>query len=153
MSIAPLDLHFKMLPINHVQRTEHPMGNWAVKEAGWSIDRRAQRHFRTVGCNISTRHIDESRTRARSMQQRSCLPALGGSRTDGSRTATKKELEETWKARCEYQQQTCAVVNDSQLSVAVRTIWARGLRTKENLTRAESTVATLLRTGHFGLND
>jgi hypothetical protein len=45
------------------------------------------------------------------------------------------------------------MTNDNKLSAAARATWARGLRTKENLTRAESTVATLLRTEHIGLND
>ena len=68
--------------------------------------------------------------------------------------AVKRELEETWKARwTRYQQQAREGANDSKLSAAVRTMWTRGLRTKENLTRAESTVATLLRTEHIGLND
>lgn len=42
--------------------------------------------------------------------------------------------------------------NDSRLSVAACATWSRGLRTK-NLTRTESTVATLLLTEHIGLND
>lgn len=68
--------------------------------------------------------------------------------------ALKRELEETWKARwTRYQQQAREGANDSKLSAVVRTTWTRGLRTKENLTRAESTVATLLRTEHIGLND
>lgn len=45
------------------------------------------------------------------------------------------------------------VANDNKLSAAVRTTCSRGLRAKENLTRAESTVATLLRTEHISLND
>jgi len=50
-------------------------------------------------------------------------------------------------------QQTREVANNNRLSVAVRATWTRELRTKEILTRAESTVATLLRTEHIGLND
>lgn len=72
---------------------------------------------------------------------------------NGSKTAATRG---TWKVRrTEYQQQTRAVVNDSRLSVAARATWTRGLRTKHNLTRAASTVATLLRTEHItlGLND
>jgi hypothetical protein len=45
------------------------------------------------------------------------------------------------------------VANDNKLSVAVRATGTLGLWTKENLTRAESTVATLLWTEHIGLND
>jgi hypothetical protein len=78
------------------------------------------------------------------------LPSLRGR----SKTAAKSEPEETWKARwTKYQQQTCTVANDNKLSVAVRATWTPGLRMKENLTRADSTVATLLRTEHIGLND
>jgi hypothetical protein len=85
------------------------------------------------------------------MQQQSYLPGPG---RNGSKTTTKRELEETWKARwTKYQQQTRSVANDNKLSVAVRATWARGLRKKENSTRAESTVMTLLRTEHIGLND
>jgi hypothetical protein len=85
------------------------------------------------------------------MQQQSHLAGLDRGR---SKTAAKRELEETWKARwARYQQQTCTVANDNKLSVAVRAIWVRGLRTKENLTRAESTIVTILRTEHIGLND
>jgi hypothetical protein len=84
------------------------------------------------------------------MQQQSCVAGLDRGQ---SRTATKRGLEETWKARLtKYQQQTRAMANDNKLSVAARATWARGLRTKENLTRAGSTVATLLRTEHIGLN-
>jgi hypothetical protein len=85
------------------------------------------------------------------MQQQSHLAGPDRSR---SKTAAKRELEETWKARwTKYQQQTCTVANDNKLSVAVRATWTPGLRTKGNLTRAESTVATLLRTEYIGLND
>jgi hypothetical protein len=85
------------------------------------------------------------------MQQQS---KLAGPDRGRSKIAAKRELEETWKARwTKYQQQTCTVASDNKLSVAVRATWTPGLRTKENLTRAESTIATLLRTEHIGLND
>jgi hypothetical protein len=69
--------------------------------------------------------------------------------------ATKKELEEVWKARwTEYQHQTHALTNNNKLSVAARATWTRGLWMKENLTKAESTVLTqLLRTEHIGMNN
>lgn len=138
----------EMLAINHVHRAEGSTGDQAVEETCKAIDRRAQRRFRTKG-NIPKRNTDQFRTRLESMQQRSCLAGRSG-----NKTATKRELEETWKARwTEYQQQSCAAANDSRLSVAARATWSRRLRTKENLTRAESTVATLLRTEHVGLND
>jgi hypothetical protein len=70
------------------------------------------------------------------------------------RTATKRELEETWKAKwTEYQQQMRALANDRKLSVAARATWTRELLEKESLTRAENMVATLLRTEHIGRND
>lgn len=147
-SIPSLDLYLEMLAINHAQRTEDSAGDQAVEEACKAIDRRAQRRFRTKG-NIPTRHIYQFQTSGKSIQQRSRLAGRHGSKTDA-----KRELEENWKARwTEYQQQACAVANDSRMSVAARATWNRGLRTKENLTRAESTVATLLRTEHIGLND
>jgi hypothetical protein len=52
-----------------------------------------------------------------------------------------------------YQQQTRAVADDNKISAAVRKMCARGLRTKGNLERAVSTVASLLQTEHTGLND
>jgi hypothetical protein len=95
--------------------------------------------------------IKSNQSKAESMQQQS---HLAGPDRGRSETAAKRELEETWKARwTRYQQQTCTVANDNKLSVAVRATWTSGLRTKENLTRAESTVATLLRTVNIGLND
>lgn len=149
-SVAPLDLHLEMLAINHVLRAEDSAGNQAVEETCKAIDQRAQRRFRTKS-NIPTRHIDQFRSRAKSMQQQSYL---AGPERGRNKTAAKRELEETWKARwTKYQQQTRAVANDNKLSAAVRATWTRGLRAKENLTRAESTVATLLRTEHIGLND
>ncbi|KAI7191628.1 hypothetical protein KC316_g5942 [Hortaea werneckii] len=59
------------------------------------------------------------------------------------------------KARwIKYQKQTRALANDGgSVAVASRATWTQGLRTKENLTRAESTFATLLRTEHVGLDD
>jgi hypothetical protein len=85
------------------------------------------------------------------MQLRSYLARPDRGQTE---TPAKKELEETWKARwTKDQQQTRAMTNDNKLSVAVRATWVRGLRTKENFTRAGSTVATLLRTERIGLND
>jgi hypothetical protein len=147
-SVAPVDLNLEMLTINHVLRTEDSAGNQAVDDTSKAINQRAQRRFRTIG-NMPARYMDQFRSRARSTQQQSCLARRGG-----SRTATKRELEETWKAKwTEYQQQTRALANDRKISVAARAIWTRGLRAKESLTRAESTVATLLRTGHIGLND
>ncbi|KAF4547056.1 Hypothetical protein D9617_62g044130 [Elsinoe fawcettii] len=99
--------------------------------------------------NTPTRHIDQSQTRGRALQQQSRLAGR-----QESKVATKRQLEEKWKARwTEYQQQTGAAANGNRLSIAARTAWDRGLRTKEKLTRAESTVATLLRTKHIGLND
>lgn len=83
------------------------------------------------------------------MPQQSCLAGCRG-----SNTATKRKLEEEWKVRwIKYQQQTGALADDSKLSVAARATWTRGLRTKENLTRAGSTIATLLRTEHIGLHN
>ena len=92
-SAAPVDLHLKMLTINHVQRTEDPAGDQVVEEARKSIDKRAQRRFRTQS-NIPTRHTDPFRTRAKSMRQQSRPAGYGG-----GRIATKQELEEAWKAR------------------------------------------------------
>jgi hypothetical protein len=139
-----------MLAINHVRRIEDSSGDEAVKEIRKAVAQRAQRRFRTKG-NVPTRHIDQFRARAESMQQQSHLAESDRGR---SRTAAKRELEETWKARwTKYQQQTRSVANDNKLSVAVRATWARELRKKENSTRAESIVTTLLRTEHIGLND
>lgn len=143
-----MDLHLEMLAINQVRRTEDCPGDRAVEEARKATDERAQRRFRTKG-NIPTRHTDQFRAKVESMRQQS-----SPTRRCGNRTAARKELEEAWKARwTRYQQETHASAKDSSLSVAARATWTRGLRTKENLTRAESTVATLLRTEHVGLND
>lgn len=66
----------------------------------------------------------------------------------------KKELEEIWKVRwTKYQQRTRTLANVGRLSVAACATWSPGSRTKENLTRAESIVATRSRTEHIGLND
>lgn len=124
------------------------MGDQAVEETCRAVAQRAQRRFRAIG-NIPTRHIDHFRTKAEPMQQESCLDGRGR-----SKTGIRKELDELWKARwTKYQQQTCALANSNKLSVVARATWTQGLQTKENLTRAESTVATLLRTEHIGLND
>ena len=139
-SISPLDLHLEMLAISHVHRAEGSPADQAVQEACKAVDRRAQRRFRTRS-NIPKKHTDQFRTKDEPMGERSCLAGRSG-----NKTATKRELEETWKARwTEYQQQSCAAAKDSRLSVAARATWSRRLRTKENLTRAESTVGTLLR--------
>jgi hypothetical protein len=45
------------------------------------------------------------------------------------------------------------VANDNRLAAIVCIKWTRGLRAKENSTRAESTVATLVRTENIGLNN
>jgi hypothetical protein len=149
-SVALLDLHLEMLATNHVLRTEDSAGNQAVDGTCKAIDQRAQHRFRTKS-NIPTRHIDQFRTRAKSIQVQ---PYLAGLERGGIKMAAKRELEEAWKARwAKYQEQTHEATNDNRLSAAVRTTWTRGLRTKENLTRAESTVATLLRTEHIGPND
>lgn len=149
-SVAPLDLHLELLATNHVLRTADSAGNRAVDEACKVIDQRVQRRFRTKS-NIPTRLIDQFLTKGEPIQEQ---PYPAGSERGRSKMALKRELEETWKARwTRYQQQAREGANDSKLSAAVRTTWTRGLRTKENLTRAESTVATLLRTEHIGLND
>lgn len=149
-SVPPLDLHLEMLATNHVRRIVDSAGDEAVEETRKAVAQRAQRRFRTKN-NIPTRHIDQFRTRAKSMQQQSYLAGPDRGR---KKTAAKRELEETWKARwTKYQQQTSAAANNNKLSVAVCAAWTPKLRTKENLTRAESTVATLLRTEHIGLND
>jgi hypothetical protein len=149
-SVAPLDLHLELLATNHVIRTADSAGNRAVDEACKVIDQRAQRRFRTKS-NIPTRHIDQFLTKGEPIHEQ---PYPAGSERGRSKIAAKRGLEETWKVRwTKYQQQTREGVNDNKLSAAVRTAWTRGLRTKENLTRAESTVATLLRTEHIGLND
>ena len=143
-SISPLDLHLEMLAISHVHRAEGSPADQAVQEACKAVDRRAQRRFRTRS-NIPKKHTDQFRTKDEPMGERSCLAGRSG-----NKTATKRELEETWKARwTEYQQQSRAAAKDSRLSVAARATWSRRLRTKENLTRAESTVGTLLRTEHY----
>ena len=140
----------QMLATNHVRRIENSAGDEAVEDTSKAVAQRAQGRFRTKG-SIPTRHIDQFRTRAEPMQQRS-RPARPD-RGQG-KTAPKRVLEESWKARwTKYQQQTCMVANDNKLSVAVRAAWTPKLRTKENLIRAENTVATLLRTEHIGLND
>ena len=115
-----------------------------------AIGQRAQCRSRTKD-NIPARHIDQIRTKTESMQLRLYLAGPGRGRT---KTAAKRELEETWNTRwIEYKQQTRAMADDNKLSIAVRVTWARRLRTKENLTRAESTVTTLLQTEHIGLNE
>jgi hypothetical protein len=65
-SVAPLDLHLEMLATNHVLRTEDSVGNQAVYGTCKAIDQRAQHRFRTKS-NIPTRHIDQFRTRAKSI--------------------------------------------------------------------------------------
>ena len=77
-SVSPLDLHLEMLATNHVRRIEDSAGDEAVEETRRAVARRAQRCFRTKG-NIPTRHIDQFRTRAESMQQRSHTPGLNRS--------------------------------------------------------------------------
>jgi hypothetical protein len=94
-SVSPLDLHLEMLAINHVLRTEGSAGNQTVEETCKGIDQRAQRRFRTKS-KIPARQMDQFRSRAKSMRQQSYLT---GPRRGGSKTATKRELEETWKAR------------------------------------------------------
>lgn len=91
--VAPLGLHLEMLAIDHVHRTEDCAGDQAVEGDRKAIDKRAQRRFQTKSI-IPTRHTDQFRTRAKSMRQQSRPAGYGG-----SRTATKKELEEAWKAR------------------------------------------------------
>ena len=82
------------------------------------------------------------------MQQRSHTPGLDRS---WCKTAAKRELEESWKAKwTKYQQQTCIVVDDNRLSVAVRATWTSKLRTKENLTRAESGLPKQNRAKFYG---
>jgi hypothetical protein len=130
-SVTPLDLHLEMLATNHVPRTEDSAGNQAADETCKAINQRTQRRFRTQS-NIPTRHIDQFRTRAKSMQQQ---PDLAEPERGRSKMAAKRKLEEIQKARwTKYQQQTREGVNDNKLSVAVRITWTRGLRTKENLT-------------------
>jgi len=94
-SVAPSDLHLEMLATNHVLRTEDFLGNQAIDETCKAISQRAQRRFRTNG-NIPIRHIDQFRTRVKSMQQQ--LYSSGPER-GWSKMAAKRELEETWKAR------------------------------------------------------
>jgi hypothetical protein len=111
-SVPPLDLHLEMLATNHVRRIEDSAGDEVVEETRKAVAQRAQRCFRTEG-NVPTRHIDQFRTRAESMQQQS---HLAGPDRGRSKTAAKRELEETWKARwTKYQQQTCTVANDNKL--------------------------------------
>jgi hypothetical protein len=124
-SMPPLDLRLEMLALNHVRRIEDSAGDEAVEETREAVAQRDQRHFRTKG-NVPTRHIDQFRTRSESMQQQS---QLAGPDRGRSKTAAKRELEETWKVRrTKYQQQTCAVANDNKLSVVVRATWTPGPR-------------------------
>jgi hypothetical protein len=112
-----------MLALNHVRRIEDSAGDEAVEETRKAVAQRAQRRFRTKG-NVPTRHIDQFRTRPESMQQQL---HLAGPERGRSKTAARKELKETWKARwTRYQQQTCTVANDNKLSVAVHATWTPG---------------------------
>ena len=90
-SVPPLDLHLEMLATNHVRRIENSAGDEAVEEIRKAVAQRAQGRFRTKG-NIPTRDIDQFRTRAESMQQRSHTPGLDRS---WCKTAAKRELEES----------------------------------------------------------
>ena len=121
-SVPPMDLHLEMLATNHVRRIEDSAGDEAVEETRKAVTRRAQQRFRTKG-NIPTRDIDQFRTRAEPMQQRShpARPDRGQ-----GKTAPKRVLEESWKARwTKYQQQTCMVANDNKLSAVNDTINSR----------------------------
>jgi hypothetical protein len=90
-SVPPLDLHLEMLATNYIRRIEDSAGDEAVEESRKAVAQRAQRRFRTKG-NVPMRHTDQFRTRAESMQQQSHLAGPDRSR---SKTATKRELEET----------------------------------------------------------
>jgi hypothetical protein len=110
-NVPPLDLHLEMLATNHVRRIEDSAGDEAVEETRKAVAQRAQRRFRTKG-NVPTRQ-----------QQLH----LAGPERGRSKTAARKELKETWKARwTRYQQQTCTVANDNKLSVAVHATWTPG---------------------------
>jgi hypothetical protein len=90
-SVPPLNLHLEMLATNHVRRIEDSAGDEAVKEIRKAVAQRAKRRFRTKG-NVPTRHTDQFRTRPESMQQQS---QLAGPSRSWSKTAAKRELEET----------------------------------------------------------
>lgn len=95
------------------------------------------------------RLIDHIWRRAEAIQQQLCLAGLCG-----STSITMMGLEEVQKARwfkCQEQTHTLAN-NDSKLTVGVHVLWTQGMWTKGHLTRAESAVATLLRTEHTGFN-
>lgn len=72
-----------------------------------------------------------------------------------SNTADGREIAAVWKARwIVNQEQMRAQASDAgNMAVAARIEWTRRLQRKERLARAESTVATFLRTEHVGLND
>jgi hypothetical protein len=89
--MPPLDLHLEMLALNHVRRIEDSADDEAVEETRKAVAQRDQRRFRTKG-NVHTRHKDQFRTRAESMQQQS---QLAGPDRGRSKTAAKREFEET----------------------------------------------------------
>ena len=76
--VPPLELHLEMLATNHVRRIEDSAGDKTVEETRKAVAQPAWRRFRTKG-NVSTRHIDQFRTGAESMQQRSHTPGLNRS--------------------------------------------------------------------------
>lgn len=148
MSITPLDLLHEAVALGHVRRADKSAGKQAVGvtcKAVRSTDLAPLSDERKYSCK-TRRPIPKIPA---ALPQQSCL-----ARCIGSNTATKRKLEEERKVRwVKYQQQTRALADDSKLSVAARATWAPGLRAKENLTRAGSTIATLLRTEHIGLHD
>ncbi|TKA66906.1 hypothetical protein B0A55_11660 [Friedmanniomyces simplex] len=128
-SVEPLDLHLERLAVSYSAKTENSEGDRTVEAARKAVETRAQHRFKTKGTALA--------------------------RQDKGKAAIGKEIEAVWTARWEeYQQQArTQVSHERHLAVAVRTPWTRGLRTKERLTKVKSTVATLLRMEHIGLND
>ena len=138
-SIEPFDLHLERLAVSHALRSKDTGGSHTVMKACDDIKSQAARRLRV--------QLTKPQSRAERLR--------GGSNgtPNSAKTATKIEMRAAWRHRWEQYRDRARGLH-TIAPVANRAEWdANQYRIHEGLRKAESTVATLLRTEHIGLND
>lgn len=137
--VVPLDLHLESLAINHALRSKDLAGNRVIDEACEKVEKQATERYR-VWLKRPPRKTEILRERTQGISGRA--NRLARERAEGDWAAR-------WRA---YQVRTRE--DRVRLTTAQSCEWdRRGWHIHKDLLKAESTMATLLRTEHIGMND
>ena len=137
--VMPLDLHLESLAINHALRSKGLAGNRVIDDACEKAEKKATERFR-VWLKRPPRKTETLRGRTQG------LPG-------GAKRIARAKAEQDWATRWRaYQAKTRE--DRSALTTAQDSEWDRHQwHIHKDLPKAESTMATLLRTEHIGMND